>query len=327
MKKLGWILFAIAAFLVYACASRGYRTHPQPGRETVYVYTFAAPAVGSVDDSRKLITQFLGRGAGQLHRSDENIVYYTSDSDVTETFENDLNNGNFTFNKSMQRYGGTSVPALPTQEEAVRIAERFLDQNGLTPANRKELHIAHLGGLRANAVIDGRKAGPVIDKLLTVTYGRTVDDLPVIGPGSKVVVHVGDRGEVVGAIYRWRELQSASRTELSSEELISAAEAERLAKGQIRAEFGEGASFKLLRSGRAYYDNNGKILQPVYVFETEISLRDEKTKPFPYLCVIQALRNSPEPLRLTLLDPRAKKQIQTIKPGYKPQQLDKTSGD
>jgi hypothetical protein len=317
MKRTLLILIASAiALTVYACKPRGEGGEQPPSKETVFVYTFEGPANRSVDDSKKLIEKFLGsRDLGNLYKSDDNTVYYTSKDDVSETFENDLNNGNFTFNRSMKQYMGTSVPQLPAKEEAIRLAEEFLNKNGLMPKNRNELTLAHYGGLRAEAVIDGKKAGPIIDKLITVSYSRRVDDLPVVGPGSKVVINIGNKGEVVGAVYRWRELGTASRKQVQTQEAISQQEAEEAAKRQIAAEFGQDTSYKFTTSGKAYYDNNGGILQPVYIFEATITLRDQKIAPFKYLCVIPLLRNSPEPLNLTALDPRAKESLKTTRRG------------
>ena len=315
MKRiLSLLLIASAIALVsFACK----RTEPPPPpRENVFVYTFAEPATKSVEDSKKLIEKFLGsRDLGNLYKSDDNTIYFTSKDDVSETFENDLNNGNFTFNRSMKQYMGTSAPQLPAREEAIRRAVEFLNNNGLMPKNRNELTLAHYGGLRAAAVIDGKTAGPVIDKLVTVTYGRKVDDVSVYGPGSKVVVHLGNKGEVMGAIYRWRELNASSRKQVQAEEMISQQEAEELAKRQIMTEFGQETSYRILGSRRGYYDNNAKLLQPVYTFEVEINMqqRDQHVNPFTYLCVIPLLRNSPEPLNLTAIDPRAKEAIKLIK--------------
>jgi len=322
MKRTILILsaLAIASTLFFACRREGGGGGQQTGKENVFVYNFEDAATKTVDDSKKLIEKFLGsRDLANLYKSDDNTVYYTSKDDVSETFENDLNNGNFTFNRSMKQYMGTNAPQLPGREEAIRAAEEFLNKNGLMPKNRNELILAHYGGLRAAAVIDGKTAGPVIDKLVTVTYSRRVDELPVIGPGSKVVINIGNKGEVMGAIYRWRELSSASRKQVEAQQAISQTEAEEMAKRQIMSEFGEGTSYKIAGSGRAYYDNNGRILQPVYVFETTITLRDKKVAPFNYLCVIPLLRNSSEPLNLTAVDPRAKESLRTIKKGETPQ--------
>ena len=70
------------------------------------------------------------------------------------------------------------------------------------PKSQKELHLLHSGGLRA----DSPNGQGVIDKMLTLTYGRYLDGVPVIGSGSKIVVHVGDQGEVTGLIHKWREI-------------------------------------------------------------------------------------------------------------------------
>jgi hypothetical protein len=323
MKRTLLILIgATFALTLYSC-KRGQQPPPPP-TENVFVYSFEEAPARSADDSKKLIEKFLGsRDLGDLYRSDDNTVYFVSKDDVSETFENDLNNGNFTFNRSMKQYMGTNTPQLPAREEAIKLAEEFLNKNGLMPKNRAELTLAHFGGLRAAAVIDGKTGGPVIDKMLTISYARRVDDLPVIGPGSKVVVNIGNKGEVMGAIYRWRELSAGSKKQVQPQEMISAQEAEELAKRQIRTEFGESASYEFKNSGKAYYDNNGRILQPVYMFETAITFRDQRVGPVSYLCVIPLLRNSPEPLNLTAIDPKAKEMLKSIKTGEKPPEGEK----
>jgi hypothetical protein len=129
------------------------------------------------------------------------------------------------------------------------------------------------------------------------------------------VANIGEGGELVGLVYRWRELDAQSKRKVGREEMLSQQEAEEMARRQIQQQYGQSISYKILGSGKAYYDNNGKILQPVYVFETEIKLKDGKVKPFNYLCVIQMLRQSPEPLQLTTVDPRARELIKTIRQG------------
>lgn len=318
MQKTVLVLVAVVnLLLIYSCDQKPPR--PQgPAGEAVYVYQFENKAVADSAESKRMVQRFLGeRNIGDLYKSDENSVYYVSDEDVNETFQQDLNNGNFTFNRSMKKYEGDYAPQLPGQEEAVRIAEEFLNKNSLSPGNRAELKVAHIGGLRASTVIDGSKAGPVIDKLVTVTYSRTVDNLPVIGPGSKIVVNLGEKGEVMGLIRRWRELNAGSRKQVRPEEMISQHDAEERAERQIKSEFGERTSFRILNSGKAYFDNNGSILQPVYMFEASINLQsnDKNTQPVNYLCVIPMLKSSPEPLNLTATDPRAKRLIKSVRQG------------
>jgi hypothetical protein len=305
---------SIVAALVFVCSCKHKDGTPSSGN--VYIYSFEDSRILTLDDSKKTLEKFLGAvDTGSLYKSDENTVYYVSKNDVTETFEQDLNNGNFTFKKGFKKYLGEYAPRLPNKEEAIRAAEEYLGKNALFPNDRAQLKMVHYGGIRSNSVIDGKKPGPIVEKLLTLTYGRLVDGTPVIGPGSKIIAQIGEGGEVVGLVRRWREVGVQSRKQVQPEEMISQQEAEEMAGRQIHAQYGESASYKILGSGKTYYDNNGKILQPVYTFETTIDLKDKQVKPFDYLCVIPMLRQSPEPLQLTAVDPKAKELIRNIKRG------------
>lgn len=232
MKKTVLTLISLAVVFVISSCKR----EKQPEANT-YVYTFETPAAMTTDQSKDLIGKFLGvHDVGTLYRSDDNIVYYVGKGDVSETFEQDLNTGNFTYNRSMKKYMGNFVPKLPGQQEAVGIAKTFLGNNALLPKNPDELKMIHLGGLRATTVVGGKKAGPVIDEMVTVNFSRVVDGMPVIGPGSKILVNLGDQGEVMGQIHRWRELKAGSRQPVRQEELVSQQQAEEMAKRQIIAE-------------------------------------------------------------------------------------------
>ena len=234
---------------------------------------------------------------------------------MNTNLEHDLNTGNFTFNRGMTKYLNDFIPQLPTPQEALKIADRFLASNALSPRNSKEFKLLHQGGVRATTVQNGNKPGPIIDKLITLNYGRVIDSLPVLGPGSKMVINIGDKGEVTSLIRRWRELSRLARKKIDLDQQISQEEAQSLARRQIVAEFGTKAKFEISRSFKAYYDNNGQIIQPVYAFETTINLGDQNVQPFNYLCVIPFAKNAPERLNLFVTDPRAKEAIRNYKRG------------
>jgi hypothetical protein len=325
MKKIfhGALLTAII-ITCYSCRLRQKTQIAVNSGPPVYVYTFQTPQGLSTDNARNLITTFLGEKQPEgLVRSAENIVYFSSKDDLNATFEQDLNNGNFTFNKSMKSYLGDYAPRLPIAGGAIKIAEDFMKQNKLFPANSAQLKLVHQGGLRSQSVVDGQRGGPVIDKLITLTYGRVVDSMPVIGPGSKIVVHVGDQGQVMGMIHRWREL-APQRNQVSPGALLTQQEAEGQARKQISSEYGPQSSYTVKVVSKAYYDNNGRILQPVYCFETVVTLggQDKYVKPFEYLCVISMLKNSPEPLQFVTVDSKARDLIRTSTKG----QIDSLGG-
>ena len=290
----------------------------QTSDKMTYLYRFEKSALANADP-KDLINRFLGTtDVSNAYRADDGTVYFSASDDLNTTLEHNSATGELRFHRGMNRYLSDFVPKLPSQDEAVRQTQEFLKANELLPNNVGEIKLAHVGGLRAMNTIDGKQAGPVLDKLVTVSYSRVVDGLPVVGPGSKLVLDLGDQGEVVGLVRHWRELDKSTRKAIRGKALYTSKEALALAKRQIAVEYGEKASFKIRSSSRAYFDNNGSILQPVYVFETTIALADRKVKPFNYLCVIQGLKQSPEPLNLTVIDEKAKRLIQTSAIGKKP---------
>jgi hypothetical protein len=315
MKKFQLIHFISLMLLMllgYGCDHKV----KKPVEKPIYFYSFEQQGSLGVDQSKGLIEKFLGeKGLENLVKSDENIVYFTAKADLNTNFEHDLNTGNFTFNRGMTRYLKDFVPQLPNAQDALKIAEQFLGTNALSPKIKKEFSLVHQGGVRSSGVIDGNKSGPVIDKLITLSYGRIIDSLPVLGPGSKMVINIGDKGEITGMIRRWRELSQLSRKKIALSEQITSEEAQNLARRQLIAEFGQKATFEINNTFRAYFDNNGKIVQPVYAFETTINLGDQNVPPFSYLCVVPMAKNAPERLNLTALDPRAKETIRNFKRG------------
>ena len=280
--------------------------------DNLFVYNFEETPVQNVENSKALMRQFLGdESVDRLNPALDKTVRYVSPNDVNTTFEHNLVTGDIRFHRNFARYMGDYKPELPSTDEAFKAAELFLEENKLLPANPSELKIVHIGGLRATTVIDGKQAGPVIDKLITLNYSREIGGLPVIGPGSKMIIDIGEKGEVLSLTRHWRELSPKAR-EISPGEMYSLDEAQRLASLQIGKEFGKEAKCELLGSQITYFDNNGRLLQPVYAFQAKIFLPDQQTQAFDYVSVIPVLKKSPEALNLAKLDPKA---LRVIKGG------------
>ena len=205
-----------------------------------------------------------------------------------------LSNGSLSFSKGIKDYLGDARPELPPDQSVEGIAQDFLQKFNLMPQRKDEIKLLHVGGLRADT-----PKGEIIDKMKTITYGRVVDSIPVIGSGSKIIVHVGHKGEVTGLVLRWKELSGANKKAIKVSELLDEKEAAETFKKSIEREFGKEAKVTIKNQRMVYYDGGGNYLQPAFAFESEISMESLKNT-IPYLGIIQALKESPE--RITLLD-------------------------
>jgi hypothetical protein len=301
----------IAALLSLCCAMGV--AHADMDTSNLSYYMVQNNEQTTVEKSISYMRRFLPKeDISKIKPSRDNFIHYVSEIDVNTTFEQNLVTGDIAFSRNFARYIGDFAPQLPDDDKAVQYAVDFLRDSRLLPANQDELKVSHVGGLRSNTVSKDGKPGPVIDKLKTVSFSRTLDGLPVIGSGSKMVVNLGDGGEVIGVIRRWRELDKPTRLDVA--EVLTEDEALASLKKLILEEFGEDSRWDIINAQLAYYDNNGYAIQPVYAFQTKIQLADLKLPPIEYMGVVSAMRKPIEELNLTQVDDRALKLIQKADP-------------
>ncbi|WP_202319829.1 two-component system regulatory protein YycI [Archaeoglobus neptunius] len=116
---------------------------------------------------------------------------------------------------------------LPSEEDAVRFAMKALEKYGGLPEDAvlSKVQIEY-------AEVINTDTGKIADRkptLIRVTFKRYVDGMPVIGPGGKIVVYIGDNGEIVDLTKIWRKLEYAGKAKI-----IPAKEAfDRLVKGEV----------------------------------------------------------------------------------------------
>ncbi|MFT7484932.1 MAG: hypothetical protein ACI9F9_000778 [Candidatus Paceibacteria bacterium] len=227
--------------------------------------------------------------------SDGQRLEYVDAADPSSFVMVGLATGDISFCRGMQGFevlGNT--PNLPKGEEATRLALDHLQRLGLLPLNRAEMNVQHIGGLRmAQRNEDGTNQD--FDKLTTVHFGRTLDGLPVGGPGSKITVHLGANGELVGMQRRWIELRSSSNAE---SEFLSAGEALQGVESHLREEWSRAETVRSESPQPGFYDDGHGRIEPALFFRAELGY-DEEIHEFArgdytkdYLGVISALRNS-----------------------------------
>jgi len=138
------------------------------------------------------------------------------------------------------------------------------------------------------------------DKLKVVTYSRQINGLPVIGPGSKIVVTIGNNGVVEGVIKRWRPFRtlSAPKAIVAVNTVVDPATALAAFSKRLSQQFPR-AIPTIQNMDVALYDSNEKAIQPVYVFETNLLTQRQgpgADSSDQFLGVAPALTSAPEPI-------------------------------
>ncbi|MCZ4319380.1 hypothetical protein O4H26_10290 [Aequorivita viscosa] len=271
----------------------------------MYVYATSAVNPEKVKKFQQVAAKSIA-ARGLVPSSIKEVLTF-SEKDPSAFYEQDLKSGTLSFSKGMDGYYEKSSVRLPDQEKAKDISLSFLKETGLAPANLKELKMMHSGGLRASAA----GSETVKDVLRTITYGRMLNGVPVYGAGSKIIVHVGNNGEIVGVKSRWKEIESKGKT-VNKASLISAKQAEATMQRQLMKEYGKDARFKIKDMYLAYYDGGKNFIQPAYFFQIDISLPRVKESPgikFDYIGIVSALSDPPEAIAPAEESPEAQKMI------------------
>lgn len=180
---------------------------------------------------------------------------------------------------------------LPDERRARAIARDFLMQNGLAPANIEQLTMPYVGHIRSASFNPetGQESGPML-QMLTVYFGRMLDDTEVIGNSSKMIVQIGDGGKVVGAGVNWREVAQA--LPVGARNLRSADQISQDIQTFLRREFVAGQRLVVRQLGLFYYDNGGQYIQPVIGFEVRV--QSGEMPPYNYFGQVAVLSNPPE---------------------------------
>lgn len=250
------------------------------------------------DQGGKLSQKMLGSQANaNLDSRTKGII---KEDDPTVAFAEDQQDGTLRFSKSLKKYGGDFKPNLPGEDKLEKIATKFLTENDLMPNNIAEMVVAHKGGLKAaKAAPDGKGEATVIDKMKTITYARTIDGVPVVGPGSKIIVNIGNDGDVTGLTHRWREVEKSGKQTVAATAMKPESQAKQEFLKKTQSDWGKNAKVNIKETKMAYYDSNDGYMQPVYVYNASITpdatfTKGQKSANQEYLGVIPAMKNAPE---------------------------------
>ncbi len=196
-------------------------------------------------------------------RNRKGRLLYTTAGDPSAVFDIDQKTGSFLLNYGLKKYAKKgSTKRLPASAEARELARKHLAETGYLPKNEQELVVAHVGGLNMAAAKDGRPMG-TYKKLVTVQFSRVLNGMPVQGPGSRIVVHLGENGAMAGMIRNWPEVKAVG---ISAAELKNDSALEEEKQMRLRKLAGEARDVRVQKSKRVLYDDGmGRIEPAMYV--------------------------------------------------------------
>lgn len=183
------------------------------------------------------------------------------------------------------------TPGLPQGQEAVRVALHHLQGLGLLPENPLELIVRHIGGERM-AIVDNDLVQE-FDKITTVHFGRRIGGFDVGGPGSKIIVRLGENGRLVGLTRRWQELELV---EGSTERTISTTTIPALVKRDLAKTHSQAQSIEAGAPQIGFYDDGKGCIEPAWFTVAKVSYDQtvhpfaEGAEPLRALSVVPALR-------------------------------------
>jgi len=153
---------------------------------------------------------------------------------------------------------------LPSEEEAVRIAEEYIKSHGGMPDD------AVFGNVSTGYSMLIHRNGTVVEKTpesIRVGYYRVLGGVPVTGPGDTIDLTVGNNGTIMYFLKSWRHIEYAGEREI-----VTASEAvERLSRGEtVNKWLGSLDKIEIDNVSLSYYSEvpgkKQEFYEPVWVF-------------------------------------------------------------
>lgn len=179
---------------------------------------------------------------------------------------------------------------LVREDMALNVANRYVADMKLIPQDssqfmpRRVVNLGMASGAQGNF-------GPVVPKLQSVLFQRTIEGKPVMGDGSQLTVNVGDNGNIEGFQRKWNQLMpEATQGEL---EFRTDQEVYDKIEGLLKQQIQGNVEIRVATPRLVYFGNDRQYVQPAYFFSAALISPDGQGKAF-YAGVVEAMKNPPE---------------------------------
>ncbi len=249
--------------------SAGFHSVRDVGGMSAYIRT--EPLISSETRAAGLAEQLFSMSGMDvsvtLTENSEGKYGFVDSADRSASFYYTLSTGDISFNRGTADYSGDGdTPGLPDNEEAVRLALEHLEALELLPGNPDELVVDRTGSLNM-AVVREDGSESRYRKQVWVHFKRVIDGIEVRGPGSKIIVYLGENGELTKLIRRWTEVDTYELNESAfiSDDRVLGKMRERLCR-----EWREADEIETGAPEFVIYDDGHGILEPAYAVDARV---------------------------------------------------------
>jgi len=180
----------------------------------------------------------------------------------------DARSGYLSFDKGLADEIDENAGNLPGDGEAEGIARELFAKLNIGPKNEKELVLGRISRIRSQSFDPATgKEGDILTQALVVQLARELDGVRVIGPGSKLIARIGDRGNVVGGSSRWRDVADAQP--MQRQKQLNARQIQAGIASFLKRELGQAKGVQVTGMGLFYYDG-GNFIQPIIGYEASV---------------------------------------------------------
>ncbi len=164
--------------------------------------------------------------------------------------------------------------SLPSEPEAIKIAQEFLKSHSVAINDASvETETIHLNKLN----VETNQILEKIPMMVQIKFKRNINGMPVVGPGGKIIVDVGNNGEPIYFFKNWRRLEPAGTSEI----IPFKKAVEKLSRLEVKdVPLTPWRSFNIVGAKLGYYEADSteeqKIYSPVWIFDVKNSMGTEK---------------------------------------------------
>lgn len=196
----------------------------------------------------------------------EKINRYVDANDQSAFIEVNPVNQTVLFTKGIQTLQtpqGTSN--LLKGNNATKIVETHLKDLGLYPADPTQLVQLKQGAIMLGVYNKTTGQTATYQKTTTLRFTRTLNGLPVKGPGSRIVVDLGSNGSLEGLVWNWHEVTGKT---VASAEVFS----QNQLQTDVKKRLGSLKNLKSSQQKLVLYDDGTGNIEPVYQVEATLSM-------------------------------------------------------